>query len=92
LEAGEVFLKRSYRHRVNMNAWIRQAGSIATQQCSVLDVSRTGVRLEVANAYKIADDFTLLFSKNGVATRHPAWRGVFLAFERSGAALLLTLI
>jgi hypothetical protein len=76
LELSEVFFERAHRHRVNTKAWIRHEGSFATQHCRVLDVSRTGVRLEVANAYKIPDDFTLLLSKSGVG--HHAkivWRG-----------------
>jgi hypothetical protein len=47
-----------------MDAWIRQQiGSFATQPCRVLDVSRTGVRLEVGNADKVPTSFILLFSK-----------------------------
>jgi hypothetical protein len=64
LESLKTFLKRSPRHAVNMDAWIRQAGSFATQPCRVLDVSRTGVRLELKNAHGIPENFILLFSKN----------------------------
>ena len=60
----KTFLKRAPRHSVNMNAWIRQPGLFAIQQCRVLDVSRTGIRLEAANATGIPDEFILLLSKN----------------------------
>ena len=48
-----------------MDAWIRrQTGSFEAEPCRVLDVSRTGVRLEAANAYSIPKKFLLLFAKD----------------------------
>jgi hypothetical protein len=38
----------------DVNAWIRAEGCFATQQCRVLDLSQTGVRLDI-----------LLWSKSG---------------------------
>jgi hypothetical protein len=60
------FVKRAPRHQVNLAAWIRQTGSFATQQCRVVDISRTGVCLEVVDDHGIPDDFILLFSKGDV--------------------------
>jgi PilZ domain-containing protein len=59
-----TFLERERRHQINIDAWIRQKGSFATQQCHVIDISRNGVRLEVVDPYKILDTFLLLFSRN----------------------------
>jgi PilZ domain len=61
-----TLLKRAPRHPLNKAAWIRQPGSFATQECRVLDVSRTGVRLEAANPFSIPENFILLFSKGDV--------------------------
>ena len=74
-ESLKMFLKRDRRHQVNMAAWIRQKGSVASQQCRVIDVSRNGVRVEVADPYKIPDNFILLFSRND-AGQHASvrWR------------------
>jgi hypothetical protein len=65
LEPLKSFLKRAPRHPVNITAWIRQTGSFATQPCRVIEISRTGVRLEVAKPYNVPGDFLLLFSKGG---------------------------
>jgi hypothetical protein len=66
LNSLKAFLKRAPRHSVNMDAWIREPGSFATHQCRVLEVSRTGIRLETANPAAIPNNFVLLFSKNDV--------------------------
>ena len=65
LELTKTFLKRALRGRDNINARIRQAGSFATQQCRVLDISRKNVRLQVVDADNIPDSFFLLFSNSG---------------------------
>lgn len=65
LEHTKTFLKRALRGRDNISARIRQAGSFATQQCRVLDISRRDVRLQVVNADNIPDSFFLLFSNSG---------------------------
>jgi hypothetical protein len=67
LELTKTFLKRALRGRDNINARIRQAGSFATQQCRVLDISRKNVRLQVVDADNIPDSFFLLFSNHGPA-------------------------
>ena len=65
LELTKTFLKRALRGRDNINARIRQAGSFATQQRRVLDISRKNVRLQVVDADNIPDSFFLLFSNSG---------------------------
>ena len=67
LELTKTFLKRALRGRDHINARIRQAGSFATQQCRVLDISRENVRLQVVDADNIPDSFFLLFSNSGPA-------------------------
>jgi len=49
----------------DVNAWIRAEGCFATQQCRVLDLSQTGIRLEIADAYRTPRRFILLWSKSG---------------------------
>ena len=49
------FFKRAPGHPLNKDAWIRQPGSFASQQCRVLDVSRSGIRLEAANPFIIPE-------------------------------------
>ena len=62
----KTFVQRAPRHSINTQAWIRQPGSFATQQCRVLDVSRSGVRLEAANPFSIPENLILLFGKSDV--------------------------
>lgn len=57
--------RRAARRGHNDNAWIRSEGSFGLQPCEVVDISRTGVRLRIANLQKIPDKFVLLFSKIG---------------------------
>jgi hypothetical protein len=75
MSLAKNLIERALRRRENMNAWIRQTDSFATQQCRVLEVSKTDVRLEVANPDTVPDKFILLFAKDG--PRHHAsvmWR------------------
>jgi len=65
LKLAKTFLDRTLGRRDNIDARIRQAGSFATQQCRVLDISRRNVRLQVVDADNIPDSFILLFSNSG---------------------------
>ena len=67
--------RRAPRRACNINAWIRVEGSFATQQCRVIDLSQTGMRLTVADAHTIRSGFILLWSKTGPG-RHASikWR------------------
>jgi hypothetical protein len=76
LEAAKsFFVGPSPQHLVNQNAWIRQKGSFGIQGCWVIEVSRTGARLEVGNTQNIPNKFLLLFSK-GDSGKHASviWR------------------
>jgi len=86
LGPAKNFLERALRRRDKIDAWIRHAGSFATQQCRVLDISGTGVRLQVVDAHSIPDDFILLLSKSGPQYRASViWRrGTEVAAEFSG--------
>jgi hypothetical protein len=75
MSLAKTLIGRALRRHDNINAWIRQTDSFATQQCRVLEVSKTDVRLEVANPDTVPDKFILLFAKDG--PRHHAsvmWR------------------
>jgi hypothetical protein len=88
LDAAKIFFpKRAPRHSVNLNAWIQQTGSSAIQECRVIDVSRTGVRLEVENTHNIPDNFLLSFSKSDPGHRASVvWRrGTEVGAEFSSA-------
>ena len=57
--------RRAARRGYNNNGWIRPEGSFGLQPCQVVDISRTGVRLRIANLQKVPEKFILLFSKFG---------------------------
>ena len=61
------------RRGYNDDAWIRVGGALL-RRCRVLDVSRTGVRLTIANAHRIPDRFTLILSKNAGYPALVKWR------------------
>jgi hypothetical protein len=74
-ELAKTFLERAIPRRDNINARIRQAGSFATQQCRVLDISRRNIRLQVVDAGNIPNNFLLSFSKSGpVYNASVTWR------------------
>jgi hypothetical protein len=84
LELAKTFLERALSRRDNITAKIRQAGSFATQQCRVLDISRKSARLKVADSDNIPDSFLFITFKRrsrvprigNVASRHRGRRGV----------------
>jgi hypothetical protein len=57
--------RRVLRRACDLSAWIRSEGSIAVQECRVVDLSQTGVRLSVVDANKIANRLILFLTKNG---------------------------
>jgi hypothetical protein len=67
--------RRAPRRACEINAWIRAEDCFATQQCRILDLSQTGVRLAIVDAYRTPGRFILLWSKNGTG-RHAniKWR------------------
>jgi hypothetical protein len=56
--------RQSPRRSLNASGLIRLEGGFATRECTIVDVSSTGVRLEVPFADNIPATFTLMFSKN----------------------------
>ncbi len=62
----EIDTRRTPRRARDLDAWIRAEGSFAAQKCQVLDISQSGARLAVADAYKIPTRFSLLFSKDSI--------------------------
>jgi hypothetical protein len=65
LDLAKNFIERALRPRDEISARIRQAGSFATLQCRVLDISRKNVRLKVVDSDNIPDSFLLSFSNGG---------------------------
>ena len=84
-DARTFFRKRAPRHSLNANAWIRQTGSFAVRECRVIEVSRTGARLEVANPNNVPDELLLLFSRSDAGNHATVvWRrGTELGVEFS---------
>ena len=57
--------RRAARRGHADNAWIRSEGSFGLQPCQVVDISRTGVRLRIANLQNMPSKFILMLSKFG---------------------------
>ena len=67
--------RRARRQKSNDGGWIGFEDSFGTRRCQLLDLSRTGARLAIADANKIPDKFIFLSSKHGAG--YPArvkWR------------------
>lgn len=56
--------RRELRRKLNAPAWI-DVGGASMQQCTVVDISSGGARLELADVRTIPDTFSLLLSKFG---------------------------
>ena len=56
--------RQSPRRNFNLMARIRLDGGFAVRQCSVVDLSETGVRVFVRDRAEIPGKLTLLFSKH----------------------------
>jgi len=65
--------RRAPRRAYNDEAWIRVEG-FPLRRCRVLDLSRTGVRLTIANPHRIPDIFTLILSNNSGLPARVKWR------------------
>jgi hypothetical protein len=77
MNAKQTKTDRRYARRrgYNDDAWIRPAGCFLIRRCKVVDLSRTGVRLTIANADKIPNKFILSLSKSGTGVlAHVKWR------------------
>jgi hypothetical protein len=66
---GRENRRAATRHRYDgSDTWIGLEGSLK-RPCQILDISRTGVRLKVANAHSLPSTFTLILSKNSSGRR-----------------------
>lgn len=79
--------RKAIRRPMRYTAWI-VLGTGRLHGCALADVSDTGGRLDVENASKIPDTFTLWLSSNGSARRKCkiVWRTarqIGVAFERA---------
>jgi len=68
--------RRSKRHHVYHGARLIQSDGTALGPCRMIDISRTGARLESAKAQTLPDDFILLLSHDGRLRRQclVVWR------------------
>jgi PilZ domain len=57
--------RRAPRRGYNVTAWIRQEDRFGVHECRVLDLSRSGVRLALVDAYRVPESFVLFLVKNG---------------------------
>jgi hypothetical protein len=85
--AQTIFRKRAHRQPINANAWIRPTGSFGVRECRVIDISRTGAKLEVENTDNIPDKLLLLFSRSDAGNQVTVvWRrGTQVGVEFSSA-------
>jgi hypothetical protein len=78
--------RKSIRRPLRYSAWIALDGG-ELHGCVLSDISKTGARIDTVDSKLIPDQFTLLLSNNGSATRmcSVAWRKsrqVGVTFER----------
>src|SRR5262249_25344330 len=67
--------RNSPRRSLNALGWIRLDGGFAARECSIVDVSNTGVRLALSFTDKIPAAFTVLFSRHAPGRRvRTIWR------------------
>jgi hypothetical protein len=65
LKATREDNRRAPRRGYNVNAWIRQEDRFGVRECRVLDLSRSGARLALVDAYRIPKSFVLFLAMNG---------------------------
>jgi len=57
--------RREERHKLNAPAWIKADGEAGPRDCTVVDISTGGARLELVDIDTIPDTFSLMLSKHG---------------------------
>jgi hypothetical protein len=69
-------LRKAYRRKVGLKAWIRLDGGFAVRPCSVADLSDTGVQIAIPATEAVPGIFTLLMSRNASSGRRARvkWR------------------
>ena len=85
-------MRKNLRSEARLNkgttAWIRFDDGFSVRQCLLVDMSNAGVRLVVDEPYAVADQFSLLLSRNaapGRRCRVKRRRGLEIAAEFVGA-------
>jgi PilZ domain len=74
-QSGRQERRFSPRRSLNATAWIRMERSFALRECTIIDLSLTGVRIAIPFAGKIPQTFTVLFSKHAAGHRaRMIWR------------------
>ncbi|HET9536360.1 MAG TPA: PilZ domain-containing protein [Mesorhizobium sp.] len=56
-------LRRGSRRKVNAPAWLRLGDGIAARECTIVNISSSGVQLRIDPAIRVADQFVFLKSR-----------------------------
>lgn len=69
-------LRKAYRRKVGVKAWIRLDGGFAVRPCNMADLSDTGVQITIHAAEAVPGIFTLLMSRDANSGRRARvkWR------------------
>jgi hypothetical protein len=57
--------KRDPRRVVNQAAWITLEGGFAARPCSVIDLSKTGAKVQMQTVEQLPSNLRLTFSRDG---------------------------
>jgi len=67
--------RKASRRRLGANAFIRLDDGFAVRPCTVIDLSDTGVKISIAAAQSVPNNFTFLASRNSAGRRATVkWR------------------
>src|SRR5262249_21924430 len=69
--------RRSFRHATNCPAWIEIGDQAQTRSCTIVNASAHGVRLMMASAHDLPDEFLLVRAFQGqniTCTVRIVWR------------------
>jgi hypothetical protein len=68
--------RKASRKKYGTNAWIRLDGGFAVRSCKVLDMSDSGVQIEIDDAKSVSNEFSFLTSRTAGTGRRARikWR------------------
>jgi hypothetical protein len=55
--------RKSARRKIGTKAWIRLEGGFSVRPCTIVNLSDTGVQLEIATPQLVTDPFVLVLSR-----------------------------
>jgi hypothetical protein len=62
-------MRKDVRQSISRRAWISVGNDLALRQCTLIDISDSGAKLELEDPDKMPDKFSLLLSHHG----HPRY-------------------